>query len=370
MQGGRSGNVPGDRAIIGNPGGDDIKGGWNVDDPGENTRMESPVRADVMGGRSADAPGDRVTCAMAGDGYTVLGTDSGRVLFAGNSGCRLSCYVMTPPVLGGFFEFGRLPDGLRCWSVQRGCLRHSGVQMVLVIDCLGQVHAVCVVGCTELSYPVRVAPQGAELETNNYSCLGGIEGDIEDGMVDGSVDDVVDHVEYDRGSVFCGGGVSVDEEGGDGSEEGLPSLLQPQSQRSTIPPPPAAAATKCSAVFVSPCRANDDGKLVSLALDGDAGWGVSNAFVGISDEGNFVVSAEVGPGHDLKRRRRKGVDGVVCAVLWVEQQMLECRGLMVADGGASLLTWGNARAGHVRGIPCWLLLLLLCLRLSLLLLLV
>lgn len=243
---------------------------------------------------------ERVTCAAAGNNRTVLGTSRGRVLN--------SVQVGLPIVSGaGFVELGRLPEGLRFWRVETSYF--GWPNLTFAIDSAGHAH------------------QFVEGTGNMRASFGSTPAD--------------------EGCNSCGDGVSLGS-GGKGGE--IVDRGQDCGQEGALHPVLAAplrspvSVIKCHSVFVSPSRSIIYGKHLSFVPDGVRGWGLSTTVVVVSDDGSLMTAASKWGGmHELRRLRN---DGVVCAALGLNQS--EPSGLLVVDGGASLLTWGNAISGQVR----------------------
>lgn len=148
-----------------------------------------------------------------------------------------------------------------------------------------------------------------------------------------------------------------------------------------------------STVLSSPARggtASDSGVSAVFAADGAPGWGALQAFVGVTTKGSVVCSfpssdtlrrcddshkgsklarelslpRESSVIHEYGRRANGGVmldfdcftnerfggaGGVVCIDIFVHDavEAIGSHGLILVDGGRSLLTWGNARDGQV-----------------------
>lgn len=235
-----------------------------------------------------------VTCATAGKSCTVLGTRCGRVLAAGVIGVEENDDVHVDSLR--LREFGRLARGLRCWRVQCARLREQAAEMVLVIDSGGQVHELSRVGtmltCSELF--VRACRE----------C-------------------------HDSGSGSGSGG---------GPER---RVISPSSTRPPRPLTLEPPFAKCSSALVSPAT---KGTCLSWMENGDSDWGGGDSFVVVSIDGHLLSSAGIGENDELRRGRG---DGVVHASAWIETLGDKSHGLLLVDGGASVVTHGNARTGHV-----------------------
>lgn len=244
---------------------------------------------------------ERVTCAAAAKNRTVLGTSRGRVLN--------SVHVGLSTVSGaGFVEFGRLPEGLRLWRVETSFL--AWPNLTFAIDSAGHAHTFADgTGNLRVSFFSTLADEGCN------SCGDGMS--LGSGGKDGEI--------VDRGQ-DCG-------------QEG--AALHPVSAAPLRSP---VSVVKCHSVFVSPSISVGEDNHLSFVPDGVRGWGPTSTVVVVSDNGSLMTSASKWGGmHELHRRRN---DGVVCAAVGLNQS--EPSGLLVVDGGASLLTWGNAISGQVR----------------------
>lgn len=236
-----------------------------------------------------------VTCATAGKSCTVLGTRCGRVLAAGVIGVDGD--------VGGVYvdgfrlrEFGHLAAGLRCWRVQCARFRDHAAEMVLVIDSGGKAHQLYRVGTMWACHQMSVQ---------------------------------VYREEWPDG---CSGSSS-----GSGPERGVVASST-RTPRPLMPEPPC---TRCLSALVSPAT---KGTCLSWMENGDSDWGGGDSFVVVSADGHLLSSAGTGRNDHLHRRRG---DSVVHASAWIESLGDKSHGLLLVDGGASVVTHGNARTGHV-----------------------
>lgn len=234
-----------------------------------------------------------VTCAAAGKSCTVLGTRCGRVLAAGVIGVDDDA--------GGVHgfrlrEFGRLAAGRRCWRVQCARFRDHAAEMVLVIDSGGEAHQLYRVGTMWACHQMPVQACREELQNDSSG----------------------------SGS-------------GSGPERGVVASST-RSPRPLMPEPPFA---RCLSALVSPAT---KGTCLSWMENGDSDWGGGDSFVVISADGHLLSSAGTGRNDQLRRRRG---DMVVHASAWIESLGDKSHGLLLVDGGASVVTHGNARTGHV-----------------------
>ena len=256
---------------------------------------------------TADAAGcvqmERVTCAAAARRVTVLGTSRGRVL------CLPNMHTV------GFDELGRLPEGLRCWRVETALSLCRPSLTVFVIDSAGHAH---------------ILEKG--------------EGNLRASFVS---------TQADEGCKSCGDGMSMGR-GGEGG--GIVDSGQRCAQGggllpvSAAPLRPTASLVKCCSVLVSPSE-YIRGEQVSFVPDGvrSLGWRSAVSVAVVSDDGSLMTATTDGSGVYKLRRRRS--DGVVCAAVVVNQNIPY--GLLMVDGGASLLTWGSAITGQVRRRRCF-----------------
>ena len=264
---------------------------------------------------------ERVTCAAAIKYQTVLGTSHGRVLNSTHMGRPdISHYA-------GFLELGRLPEGLRCWRVETALyLSYWPTLTVYAIDSAGHAHTFTQGTNLRASF---VSTQAENTRTQ--------------------ADDVC--TQADEGCKSCRDVVSmgsrekdgeiIDVGQGCGKEEGLHSVL-------AAPLRSPVSLTKCHSVFVSPSQVILDDTHVSFVPNGVQGWGSARAVVVVSDDGSLMTAAAKESGvHELRRLRS---DNVLCAAVGVNET--EPYGLIMVDGGASLLTWGDAITGQVRRRRC------------------
>ncbi|CAM9330039.1 unnamed protein product [Laminaria digitata] len=235
----------------------------------------------------AEVPAGDVAGCVQIDRVTCATASTYRTVLGMNSGRVL----MTIPLefststsnSGSFLEIGRLPDGLQCWRVGIDRYWYDLFFTVFVIDSAGHVHIIREDGM--YTRPPFVSTQADE----------GCEG--------------------------CGGGTGI----GSGAKVGVGHQV------------------KCSDVFLSPCDNTRTANHVSFIPDGMHGLGSAISVVVISSDGSLLTAtANVRGVHELRRRMS---DGVFCAaVFFVESKPY---GLLMVDGGASLLTWGTAHSGQL-----------------------
>lgn len=258
--------------------------------------------ADLVGPRGGvdDAVGDRVTCAAAGSRCTVLGTRRGRVLAAGLINVSSTASGGSPREFCSALlsEIGRVDGG--CWRVQCAPVLVPGVESMLVIDSAGRAHELAEIGDS----PLRGSRRRKQRRV------------------------------VSDGGWGSGGGSST----GGGAFETSSSTEPPRRQLRVAPP-----FARCSSVLISPAV---EGTRFSWAENGSQGYGNAGAYVAVSSDGCLLSSARAGAGEtvELKRGDR---NGVVHASAWVDFRADGAHGLLVVDGGASVVTHGYGRTGHV-----------------------
>lgn len=251
--------------------------------------------------------GDRVTCAAAGQYCTVLGTRRGRVLAAGVIQGRMYENHFIEYIKSEPFELGRLDGGVGCRRVQ--CTHtwdRPEAETVVAVDSAGRAHevsghAVAVVGPNSAAAAAsgpkkrRIVSDGRRSSSVAFALMGGAP---------------------------------------------RPLPLEPP-------------LSECSSVLISP---SVEGTGASWAENGHRDWGAGHCFVAVSADGHLLASSETGENDHLGvlpataerrllRRRRGG--GVVHASAWVDGFSARSHGLLLVDGGASVVTHGNGRTGHV-----------------------
>eukprot|EP00752_Nemacystus_decipiens_P005974 g5396.t1 len=266
--------------------------------------------AELVGARGSVgvAGGDRVTCAAAGRRCTMLGTRRGRVLATGlinNSGAANGGHPREfySALLS---EVGRVNGG--CWRVQCVPAFAPGVESMLVIDSAGQAY--------ELSA-------------------------TEEGSLRGSRRWKQQRVASHRG---CG---RDGRSGGGVSSSGGGTAVDTASSFSTKPPPRqlrvAPPFARCSSVLISPAV---EGTRLSWAECGSQAHGNAEAYVAVASDGCLLSSPRPRAGETVDLQRGND-DGVVHASAWVDFRGDGAHGLLLVDGGASVITHGYGRTGHL-----------------------
>ena len=306
------------RSMLSTPGVVDTPGATGA--PG--SRQSTPG-ADDSTGCVARRVNHRVTCAAATLDRTVLGTSSGRVL--------ISTLLDNPSVSTGvgLFEIGRLSGGLQCRRVEISQYVSPRARSVFVIDSAGHAHAFPVDGA-------KLKPSFASSHADEWWRCFGDSMSVIGGSVSMSGGGVNMDYSGGNGDDIVGGGQACGQKGGLHPDMALKTGLAMSSRL-------AMSLVKCSSIFVSPREI--DFLDCSFCPDGMAGWGPFKSIVIISTDG-CLMTADANTNGVRGLRRRRG-DGVVCAAIGVVAK--EPYGLLVVDGGASLLTWGNVNAGQVRG---------------------
>lgn len=234
----------------------------------------------------------------------MLGTRCGKVLATGvvvssNAASGSPPRVFNSPSLS---EFGRVDGG--CWRVQCAPVLDQHAEAILVIDSAGQAHELHGIDSASARGPHRRKKQRV---ASRGSCGSG-------------------------GGSSSGGGIA---ETKPGPVERSSSMYLPPRQLRVAPP-----FAKCSSVLVSPAA---EGTCLSWAENGSPGKGNDEAYVAVASDGCVLSSARARVGETVELQRGTG-DGVVHASASFYGGAY---GLLLVDGGASLVTHGNGRTGHV-----------------------
>lgn len=299
------------------------------------------------GGDGSKRPGggrvDWPTCITAGAGCTVIGTSSGRVLWCGPIVVHGEAYPWP-----GVQPFGRLSVALPCWHVR--CIRLDwprAADTPLVIDSTGQVHHVVFSPVPayvdpQEGFTIRMpAPDGGRSSgvedcssSTVFASGGGTDGANGSGFTCGC--DCATGAFARSGKTVWGHrsgcGVAAADSRRDNSGAGR--------QRTAPPPPPA----NCTSVLVSPAVKGVRGCWME---SGHEAWGDGLSFLAVTADGCLLSSAGVGEEDELSSSGGAWSEGVLHASAWVGDESTASHGLMLVDGGSSVVTWGNARAGHV-----------------------
>lgn len=275
---------------------------------------------------------DRVTCAAAGDCFTMLGTRAGRVLVSGQ---RASEGYSTD-TLRGFYEYGRLPDRRQqCRWIDQPQAFPSHVPVALVVDSPGgQLHAF-----TDGAHDMNPYVVGRASEPRQIRQGAGASLASQEPQAPRAPTRTPHAPQLKRAAEVA----TFDGEG-----EPLPTPSPSPASPPRQPPRQPPATTKFSTVTISVGDRRGDtgtGELSVFALDGEPGWGIWDAFVAVSTEGALLTAGVTGT--DSLRERRG--DGVVCALTWLEMDVGDSRSLLMVDGGKRLMTSGHGRTGHVSG---------------------
>lgn len=266
-------------------------------------------RAEVVGarGRRVVAVDDRVACATAGKQCTVLGTRRGRVLLTGLMHvCGDEGRCIRSAISTALSEFGRVARG--CWRVQcsPSLGRHSNLETMLVIDSAGQAHEL-----NEIEIEIDSSRGQRRLKRQRVPSGGNF------------------------GS--CGGS----SRGGAGTEpdpvEMAPWMTPPLRQLRVAPP-----FAKVSSVLVSPAIKDS---CLSWAVNGSLGRCNGEVYVAVASDGYLLSSARTGEAPS--KLQRGTADGLLHASVWVDDCGENARALLLVDGGASVVTHGSGRTGHV-----------------------
>lgn len=266
-------------------------------DGGGGTEVSARGSGEVAAAVGVD---DGVTCAAAGTWCTVLGTRRGRVLF---TGMIVGSTIASGRPPRGFrsptvSEFGRVDGG--CWRVQCSPILDIQAETVLAIDYAGQAHELHGGG----------SPWGPHRRKKQKVASGGGSGS-----------------------------------GGGSSSGGVGARVEPDISPSVDPPPRqlrvAPPFAKCSSVLITPAV---EDTCLSWAEDGNRGRGNAEKYVAVASDGRLVSSFRTGETVELQRGAG---DGVVHASAWASFHGDRAHGLLLVDGGASVVTQGNGRTGHV-----------------------
>ncbi|CAM9548427.1 unnamed protein product [Scytosiphon promiscuus] len=283
--------------------------------------------------------GDRATCVTAGQRTTVIGTSSGRVL---------GCGTMSINGTGGLacreiITLGRLGVALPCWRVQ--CTRlHNDypADIILAIDSTGQahnmaIHSVPAYGGHHEGFHIRVqAPdEDGDPAVEDGTLMSLSDGDIDGASGTSGVSGRGADVRAAGGSETGArggqdGGVAADDRGGD-SRGGVRRMAPP--------------SVKCTSVLTSPALKGVRGCWVE---SGHESWGHGVSFVAVMVDGRLLSSTGTGKEDELSSSSgyARG-EGVVHVSARIGFKSAISRGLMLVDGGTSVVTWGNAGSGHI-----------------------